>query len=327
MTYPKRAIIETDYTCNLKCLTCKLWHNNYRKLRREEKEIKLENICDVIKKLSFDNIERISFIGGEPFLKDYFLDAASYAKNMGFKVSVVTNGTLLNQSLVKKIVEYKIFDVIIFSVDGYGSNNDLIRGKGVYSNFEENLKSLFFEKKRTNSKKPNVMFYFTVSKYNFNFVEDDLEKLIKLNPSKIRVQLASSIDSRLIEETNKILEGIFLKHHSYNVDVGIEDIELLKLKNIVKKLKEKHKGRIVCEKIIDSSNTKCHFLFKDVVITPSGNILPCPMMTNFIIGNINSISISEAYRINYERISEIKNMAETGKIPICERCCVEKIIV
>lgn len=287
----------------------------------------MEDVCDIIKKLSLDNIERISFIGGEPFLKDYFIDAAYYAKRMGFKVSVVTNGTLLNQSLVKRIVEYEIFDVIIFSVDGYGSNNDLIRGKGVYRNFEENLRSLLLEKKRVNSRKPTIMIYFTVSKYNFNFVDSDLEKLIKLNPSKIRVQLASSINSNLIEETNKILKGVFLKHHSYSVDVDISDTELIKLKNIIKKLKEKHKGRIVCEKVIDSFNSKCHFLFKDVVITPSGNILPCPMMTGFIIGNINSISIGEAYKINYEKISEIKSIAESGKLPICQRCCVEKIIV
>lgn len=326
MTYPKRVIIETDYTCNLQCRICGLWHNNYRKLRGEEKGLDLSRFDSIFKRLFNDGVKRISFIGGEPFLKSYFLDMVRLAKRSGFLISTVTNGSLLNEDIIFDIVNNGLFEDIIFSLDGYNKNHDIIRGEGVYKTVEKNILYLNSLKRRFNKRFPSVMIYFTVSSYNFKNIEEDVSMLIKLNPSKIRLQLASYVSKDIRDKTNKILNQDFVTYHSYSVDTGVDNDVIDEVKIAVKNLKKKHGGRIVSERIIDSENKSCDVLFKTTVITPSGNILPCPMMCGFIIGNINEISLRDAFNINYEKILMLKKYSENG-LPICSQCCVEKVII
>jgi hypothetical protein len=49
------------------------------------------------------------------------------------------------------------------------------------------------------------------------------------------------------------------------------------------------------------------------------------MLTNFIIGNIKEREISSILNDNIKKIEKIFNLANSGEIPICGQCCVEKI--
>ncbi|MCX7905671.1 MAG: radical SAM protein [Elusimicrobiales bacterium] len=327
MTYPKRVILETDYSCNLKCLTCKLWNNNYRKLRGEEERMELETAVYLCERLRKDNVTRITFIGGEPFLYKDFLKLVFKVNDMGFLTSVVTNGTLLTENLIFEIIKNNLFDKIIFSIDGYADIHDRIRGeKGVYGRVENNIKFLNHLKRKYNKKKPELLIYLTVSSYNIDKLDLSVSKIISLNPSKIRLQLASFVNNSLIEQTNNFLGGEFISMHSYFSEIK-DKIDLEKLKNIFLNLKKIHGGRIVGEKILEDLNTNCSFLFKNAIITPSGKILPCPMLNNFSIGNLKERSLREVFLENIDVISKIKNFCEDGKLPICRQCCVEKVII
>ncbi|MCX7642126.1 MAG: radical SAM protein [Elusimicrobiales bacterium] len=327
MTYPKRVILEIDYSCNLKCLTCKLWNNNYRKLRGEEEKMELDTAVYICEKLKKDNVTRITFIGGEPFLYEGFLKLVFEIKKMGFLLSVVTNGSILNEDLISEIVRNNLFDNIIFSIDGHADIHDKIRGKkSVYDKVENNVKFLSQLKRKYCKKKPNFMIYLTISPYNINELSLSVSKIINLNPSKIRLQLASFIDSNLIEHTNNLLGGKFIGMHSYFSEIK-NNINIEKVKDIFLNLKKIHGGRISGEKILEDSNISCNFLFKSAVITPSARILPCPMMSNFSIGDLKKISFKEAFIQNTEVISKIKKLCEDGHLLICKQCCVEKVII
>lgn len=280
----------------------------------------------LFERLACDGVKRISFIGGEPFIHDYFMDAVRLAKKAGFLLSTVTNGSLLNNDIIDEIVANDLFESIIFSLDGYGRNHDVIRGKDIYERVERNILYLNSAKRRLKRKLPSVLFYFTVSSYNFSYIEKDIPKLLKLNPSKIRIQLASYLSPEVVEQTNRILSEDIISSHSYSVDVGIDDKVISETKKAVENLRKKHGGRIVAEKILTGANTTCEFIFKSAVITPSGNILPCPMATGFVIGNIYETSLKEAFEKNYERILKLKEHSKKG-LPLCKQCCVEKVII
>lgn len=326
MPYPKRIILETDYTCNLRCLTCNLWNKNFRKLRGEEKALTEENMKEIIIRVVKDGVKRISFIGGEPFLKPYIPEVARYAKLNGVITSVVTNGTLLSKELCNVIVNDEIFSEIIFSVDGYGKNHDQIRGEGVYEKVENTIKILYEIKKIKNKKKPSVMIYFTLSKHNLFSFESDIKKIIKLNPDSIRIQLASCVSEDIIQKTNRLIGKDFAGYHSYSKDVCLSQSDIDYVREKLSELKKIHGGRIKLEKVLEGKNESCSFLFKSAVITPSGRILPCPMLVKFDIGNIFDISLKRAFEENAVIINFIERLSRTS-LEICRQCCVEKVII
>lgn len=322
---PKRVIIETDYTCNLRCKTCILTDKEYKKIRDEDISLSFEKLKLVIDKIK-PYIKYITFIGGEPFLKDYFIEIALYSKENNIKTSVVTNGTLLYDKIIDKIIEKDIFENIIFSVDGPKETHNKIRGEGVFEKVYENIKRISYLKSKQKLKKPKILIYITISKLNYKNIYETLKTLIKLNPNRIRVQLASSITDEIIKETNSVIGFDSIKTHSYKVSsIELDNNEKNFLKEQIIIIKNDFKIRIDTEKIIEGINDKCIFIEKEFIITPSGNMLICPMLNNFVIGNIYENDIKDIFRKNKDKINNLLNLSNLKKLQICKHCCVEKI--
>jgi radical SAM protein with 4Fe4S-binding SPASM domain len=324
MTYerPKRAIIETEYTCNLRCEMCSLWQENYIKNRNENKNLTEEKLREIYAKLKEFGVKSVTYIGGEPFLKEYLFSTAKELKEFGISASTVTNGTVLNEEKIKEIAEKELFENIIFSLDGTQKTHDEIRGKGVFEKIYENIKTLRKIKNKNKLKKPKVLIYITVWDKNYADIEKTLRAASSLNPNKIRIQLASHISEEIIKKTDSVLKNS-IETHSYLNDIQTEKAFVF-IKEISFSLKEKY-GNLEFEKIFEEENKKCRFINKDFIITPNGNILICPMLTQTVMGNIYLNDLSEVFEKNRKKIEEIKGKAETGMLPICYECCVEKI--
>jgi sulfatase maturation enzyme AslB (radical SAM superfamily) len=319
---PKRAIIETEYTCNLNCKMCSLWQNNYIKKRDEEKIITAKDLDIVYKKLSDFGIERITYIGGEPFLKNYLIETSINSRKYNLIPSVVTNGTLLDDYKINQIIENQIFENIIFSIDGPPKIHNEIRGKDIFEKVYNNIKKLSILKTKNKLKKPRILIYITVWDKNYKTLEKTINLIRSLNPNKIRIQLASNITESIINETNKKFQNSIITHSYINSIKTDEAFKFIKEKQAL--LTQKYRN-LEFEKIFYNQNKICHFISNDLIITPKGNILICPMLNNLSIGNIYKDDLKEVYFKNIEKINEIKLISETKKLPICTECCVEKI--
>lgn len=86
----------------------------------------------LIDKLHEFEVFQINFGGGEPFLRDDFFDILDYASRKGITLCVSTNGTLLDEPMVKRLKSIRNLYLQV-SLDGASAQtNDLIRGKGTY---------------------------------------------------------------------------------------------------------------------------------------------------------------------------------------------------
>ncbi len=301
---------------------CSLWQENYIKNRNENKNLTEENLGEIYEKLKRFGVKSVTYIGGEPFLKEYLLSTANELRELGISASTVTNGTVLNEEKITEIAEKELFENIIFSLDGTQKTHDEIRGKGVFEKVYENIKTLRKIKNKNKLKKPKILIYITVWDKNYADIEKTVKAAYSLNPNKIRIQLASHISEEIIKKTNSTLKNS-IKTHSYLNDIQTEKAFAF-IKEISFSLKEKY-GNLEFEKIFIEENKKCRFINKDFIITPSGDILICPMLTQTVIGNIYLNDLSEVFDKNREKIEEIKEKAQTGMLPICYQCCVEKI--
>ena len=301
---------------------CSLWQDNYIKKRNEEKVLNQTKLEIVYNKLSKFGIERITYIGGEPFLKDYLIETALISKKYNLIPSVVTNGTVLDDYKINQIIEKQIFENIIFSIDGPPNIHNEIRGDKIFEKVYTNIKNLSILKTKHKLKKPKILIYITIWDKNYLDIEKTIKIVNSLNPNKIRIQLASKITDTIIKKTNQILPNSIITHSYIN---SIETDNAFRfIQEKYSFLVEKYKN-IEFEKIFYIENKTCHFASKELIVTPSGNLLICPMLNNLPIGNIYIDDLNEIYQKNITKITEIKTLAENKKLPICYQCCVEKI--
>ena len=98
---PLDVICEISYICNLACPTCFRWT-----AKPDEHELNFEQWKEVIRKLKdWLGTFNLTFTGGEPFLRKDLLDIFKFATDNGIVTGVVSNGSLIDKTLARKIVD------------------------------------------------------------------------------------------------------------------------------------------------------------------------------------------------------------------------------
>jgi radical SAM protein with 4Fe4S-binding SPASM domain len=110
--------------CNLNCSHCSVDATNRSKTELSETSVKklIDELYDMM-------VPNISFTGGEPTLVKNLLSYVEYANQKPMRVSLLTNGFIVNQQLAKDLVKNGLKQVNI-SLDGAcAKSHDQFRGK------------------------------------------------------------------------------------------------------------------------------------------------------------------------------------------------------
>ncbi len=100
---PVNVTWEITEACNLSCSHCLS-----AGLRAQgQGELDLEQCRALVDELARMQVFQVNFGGGEPFLRDDFLDILDYAQRRGITTCVSTNGTLLTDALVDALLEMR----------------------------------------------------------------------------------------------------------------------------------------------------------------------------------------------------------------------------
>ena len=98
---------EITFRCNLRCVHCYVVENPAKK------ELTFPEITDILDELHKEGCFWLCFSGGEPLLREDFLEIYSYAIKKGFLVTLFTNGTLITPAIADYLKEYPPFRVEI----------------------------------------------------------------------------------------------------------------------------------------------------------------------------------------------------------------------
>ena len=94
--------------------------------------------------LETPRLNRIHFMGGEPLLSRRFVEALDFLldnNKESVSISFVTNGTILNQSLIDRLKRFRSCDIEI-SLESIESNNDYIRQGSQVATIKNNIETL-----------------------------------------------------------------------------------------------------------------------------------------------------------------------------------------
>lgn len=110
-------------TCNLKCIHC--YSDSYAE--KYEGELTNEEAKRNLDDLAAFQVPAVLFSGGEPLVRPDLLDLIAYAVSKGLRVTLSTNGTLIDDEIAAKLKALNLTYVGI-SLDGIGETNDHFRG-------------------------------------------------------------------------------------------------------------------------------------------------------------------------------------------------------
>lgn len=113
--YPESLHIELTKKCNLKCYYC----YNESAPHVNETALSSEQIFLLLSELSEKGLTVVEITGGEPLLHPDFFKIVDYCYNHLQLFSILTNGTLINEAFVEKIMPYKSKIVFSISLDSY----------------------------------------------------------------------------------------------------------------------------------------------------------------------------------------------------------------
>jgi MoaA/NifB/PqqE/SkfB family radical SAM enzyme len=171
---PFYVTIDVTRRCNLTCLGCR-YHSSLVNLPAPGDQAILDISFDLVEKLCEElatmGTTMISFMGeGEPMLHPHLKDMISTAKASGLKVTLITNGTLLDEARIHSFIDSRLdllrVSLSASSVEEYeqnypGTNPDY------FKKVVNGLKLLSVLKTEKGTKFPSVHLHQPINKNNF----------------------------------------------------------------------------------------------------------------------------------------------------------------
>lgn len=282
--------IEPTNFCNLKCPECP---SGLGELTRPLGIMKIDLFKSIVNQIKDTGFYIQLYFQGEPFINKELPQMLNYARGKNVYTSISTNGILLNQKTVDKILDNPP-DKLIFSIDGLDEQTyQNYRYGGTFVEAEAGLRLLLSERKRRKMKLPFVEFQFIVMKQNEHQIDKVLKygKEIDIDKVTLKTMQISSY------ENAKHFLPLNQKYSRY----------LIKDREVV--LKNKLKNH-------------CFALWRTSVITWDGRIAPCcfDKDAKYELGKLNGSNFFSIWKSgNYQKFRK-QILTDRKSIDICKNC-------
>jgi len=248
---PIAVELQINTQCNLRCKHC--CQANY------DKTMSIEQVKYILEILSRKKVFEINLTGGELFLHPNILEIIRLCcEKYNFATIIITNATLLTESLVKKLSKFKNNLAFLVSLEGVGEINDKIRGQGVFKRVDKVLKLLkkygFYVEISSTINNLNINHYQELIDYakslnvplNFNLFKPfkKEQKSLTLKPSQYF----------------KFIEDIFRQRRLYGLNIGLTNAAIA--------------GELTNYKKRDT----CRATLSGLSINVEGRMVPCPFL-------------------------------------------------
>ena len=310
---PARVYFELTRRCNLACRTC--FNASHRPL---PDELTTQEIFDLLDQLAALGTFEIRFTGGEPTEHPDFPAIVTHARNLGFYVSLGTNGVYSGH---KRAWIYAAgVDWFIVSLDGAAQINDFVRGAGTYRQVERTLADLAGRGIRT---RLNTV----VARHNIA----DIEHLAAL-ADRYNVETLNLIPLRPYGRSVQTMPGTMFSQADFYGFI-----------RLINRLRERYRVQFITTlDLLDPETTTSHDLLvakrrscaagiEAAVIGPTGDIYGCSYSPAsfpdspdaegrrlFVAGNLRQEPVRTIWR-DSDRWAVFRSL-DTYKNPRCHRC-------
>lgn len=311
--------------CNLLCQFC---HYPFLPEFRYENELSHDEIISLVQQAGEMGAKVFGLLGGEPFLrKRTCLEGMELAKSLGMSGSLVTNGTLLNEKDMRRIITMK-WDLLRFSIDAPEPTlHDALRGvRGCFDKTVKTLVSLQRLKEKNGSRHPTLEINMVLTRTNASMLSDMMKLAYKHAVERIYVLP--------VIEFSKDISSLKLRENDVpSVLTCIEEAEELARKLGV----ESNLGTIKEDSLFTRSNEintvllggqdskqhiPCFMPWYGMSIDAQGWLTPCGQIETGTRANVREYDSLWGAWISSYFTSLRRGMAGKRLPKGCERCCM-----
>ncbi len=299
---PVNVTWEISLKCNLRCVHCL---SDSGQASRDE--LTHEECLNLIDQLTAMKVFQTNIGGGEPFMREDFLDLLAYSHEKGQVTCVSTNGTMVDPSLAKRLSDLK-FLYLQVSLDGATAEvNDAIRGKGTYEKILYAMDCLATE---------CVPFSINTVLTRTNFSQlEILRKMASEYHAELRV---SRFRPSGRGKTSKAYLGP-TKDQLETFSTWLDEHDLVRTGDSFFCLTSENRRRKGLDMCGASKMTCC--------ISPMGQVYPCAFLQEepFLVGNIRDSSFKDLWDsslvFNRFRSLDVKSCMDCHRFDSCRGGC------
>ncbi len=276
-------------------------YNNKRSMTFEEAKCAIDALIPIMSK----GEKYLSFLGGEPFCGDRFIEIVEYAYEQGFRIGLSTNATLLDDGIVERLGKCEVN--VQISLDGITKDShEEVRGKNTWNKAMDTIYLL--DKYNVNSQ-TNFVYH----KKNIDDIEKYLDFAKEKNIKKVR--LTSLMDM-----------GNATKNNMQQVDLDVfvdKMIELFsKRPDLIDIVDNTSFIGLVVSVKFSNKLISCGAGVITLTISPNGDIYPCLNLYSegFKMANIFENDLSEKITTaeNYKLFKELNVESLNNVCAICK---------
>jgi len=288
-----------SYSITTKCnLSCKHCYSEATEDRAPD-ELTTEEAFKLLDDLADWGIGLLVIDGGEPLLRDDFLDIVSYASKRGVRTGVGSNGILIDKKMARKLVEAGVQSVSI-SIDGADAEtHDSFRGKsGAFNQALEGAYTL---------RKVGMPFQFNmvVRKRNLSQVPDMLKLAIESGANAAeffdlveagRAKKESQAEVLEPEDRKAIMEWLAQAQIDCPILIRVPACPMYPLILKEREIQPKHLSMDMLRRIpYYGRGCAAGMPFGYIVVRANGEVNPC-MLLQVNLGNVKERSISQIWQ-------------------------------
>lgn len=281
---PFNMQIDVTERCNANCFFCLQGeHGN------GSEDLSFQEIKNLLRELRSLGTFHVAFAGGEPFVRRDMIDILKYSRELGFEVSVVSNGHLINDELIDEISKLGLsrINISLHSVN----HENYLRHFGIKNISLMHILGTINKLSKANC---NVGVNITVTKYNIDEAPNIYAELVNqgINPDFINFNgiISGEIDISEFIPSKEQYERFF--NHSF----------------ILKGYQLKNKG---------GSSYRCSAGITSAEILSNGEVSPCSMFRS-TAGNVRKKSFKEIW--NESHLFKMLRSLSNSSFIKCDNC-------
>ena len=335
----RQISIKITNACNLRCKMCGQWGESGYNLGKPTEVIRETVPLEVYRRMVDDVAHIKPFIyvwGGEPFLYKDLMPLMGYMKEKDFTVSLVTNGTRLEEHAAE-IVDTG-WDALMLSMDGPPEIHDEIRGMpGCFDMLARNIEMLNRLKADRRATKPHVMILSTISRDNAAVLDRIFDMGEELGVGCIIMYYSWFTTEEIGRRHQRIMrsalgcdpvawKGYLFPFDAIDVAAVQESVRRIQGRKysfpyvFLPELEIEEIPRYYAEPQNFFGYDKCVAPWLAAELMPNGDVATCRDYPDYVTGNIKEQSILDIF--DGERHWKFRNaLREHGMFPICARCC------
>jgi len=225
---PVQAQVHLTNACNLDCVFCPTRILVSPEERKREREIPPERWVSLVDEGEALGVREWHLCGGgEPLL---FLNTAfpfmKRIKDRSRRGEVITNGTLIDESLAERLVDIG-WDRVTVSLDGPSAQiNDAMRGEGSFQRIVRGVRTLVKRRRRSRSEAPTIGLHMVICKENFRSVRDMIALANEVGVDEVLINALNLWEEQLSElalgpAEKEVLGELLPEAHEQALSLGV----------------------------------------------------------------------------------------------------------